>query len=118
AGRETGPGRPCALTALPVAEGLFDGHALRILRDGLSDGQRRGEEHPGLGIALRRGTRWLRLAALLVRAVLGMGLGPFGALAYRARILLVLGRGHNGGADDDPAQHQGLVRAPLYPSPH
>jgi hypothetical protein len=97
---------------MPVAEGLVDGHALHILRDGLADGQRRGEEPPGLGLARRRGTRGLRLAALLGRAVLSMGLGPLGALAYRARMLLGLGRGHNGGAHDDPARHQGLGRPP------
>src|SRR6516225_1612714 len=110
--RERDHRRPYVPTAMPVAEGLFDGHALRIRRDGLANGRRGGEKHPGRGIALRGGTRWLRLAALLVRAVLGMGLGPLGALAHCARILLVLGRGHDGGADDDPARHQRLVGPP------
>src|SRR5262249_54763738 len=110
--RELDHRRPYAPPAMPVTKGLFDGHALRILRADSCAGWRGGEYHRGLGIAPRGGPRCLRLAALLVRAVLGMGLGPMGALAHCARILLVLGRGHDGGAHDDPARHQRLVGPP------
>jgi hypothetical protein len=41
-----------------------------------------------------------------------MGLGPLGPLAHRARVLLVLRRGRNGSAYDDPTRHQGLLQPP------
>src|SRR5262249_23317029 len=104
--------RPYAPTAMPVTEGLFDGHALRILRCCLHDGRRGGEEHPGLAIALRRGTRRLRLAALLVCALLGLGLGALGALAACGRVLLVLGRRPDGGALTPPAREERRAGAP------
>ena len=104
--------RPYAPATMPVAERLFNGHALGILRHRLLHRWCSRKQHPGLGLALRRRTRRLRLAALFVGAVLGMGLGPLGPLTHRARVLLVLRRGRNGSAHDDPTRHQGLLWPP------
>src|SRR5215475_12930463 len=65
-GRELDHRSPYTPATMPVAERLFNGHALRVLRDGLEDGRCGGKEHPGLRIVLCGSTRRLRLAALLV----------------------------------------------------
>ena len=85
-GRELDHRGPYPPAAMPVAARLCTGHALRILRDGLDDGRCGGQEHPGLCRALGGRTRRLRLAALLVGAVLSMRPGPLGPLAGRAGV--------------------------------
>src|ERR1700747_1960637 len=96
----------------PIPVDLFDGHAPGILAHGL--GQRRGcrEQNPGLSVALSRRAGRRSLATPFMLAVLGVATGAGSSFACRPGILLMLWRGSDGGADDDPTWDERLVGSP------
>ena len=112
-GRQGYRGSPHGPMIMPIAKRLFDGHATGILPHGLSLCRRRGEQYPGLRIALgqRAGRRGLAAALMLPTAGMTTGAGQLFALS--PRISLMPGRRCDRRAHHHPAPDERLGWVPI-----
>ena len=111
-GRQVDYGRPDRPMMLPIPVRLFDRHPPGIRPDRLRHRRCGGEQPPSLRLAPHRRTGRWRLPVLLRLPMLGVAPGSRCPFAQRAGVLLMLRRGGDGGAHDDPARHERLVGAP------